>query len=383
MAQAVISISGEVIKSGYIITKDGYSPQLQSIESSRIKIIEGGHPIPDVRGASATSELIQILNNLTQDDLVICLLSGGGSALLTQPAPKITLDDVCNVTQLLLKSGANIQEINTIRKHIDLIKGGGLARYVYPARMVTLIISDVIGDPLDVIASGPCHPDPTTFQDALEIVERYKLSNSFPFAVMEHLQKGINGLIPETPKPGDIVFSKVDHIVLANLETAVWAAHQEAQREGFQAIHLTSRLMGEASYVGQLLANLTHAIRLADTSLKQPICLIAGGETTVIVKGSGYGGRNLEIALSSVIGLSGVKNVALVTFATDGGDGPTDAAGAVVTGISEDRAQKAGLDCRLFLEDNNSYNYFDPLGDLIKPGPTFTNVNDLVLMFIW
>jgi len=379
MTQAVADLLGDRLSGGLVIVKDGYADGLQSV--GPIELAEASHPLPDERGVAATRRLVELLRDAQTSDLVICLISGGGSALMVAPAPGIRLEDLQALTSVLLACGATIDEINTLRKHLDVVKGGGLAKLAAPATLLALILSDVVGDALDVIASGPTVPDHSTFAQAWQSLERYGLLGQVPVAVIEHLQEGLQGALSETPKTGDRVFSSVQNVIVANNLQAAQAALAQARQEGFNTLLITSYLQGEARQAGQFLAAIARQVATSGEPVRRPACMIAGGETTVTLHGKGKGGRNQELALGAVQGLAGMGDVALVSLATDGGDGPTDAAGAVVTGHTLERARQAGLDPEAFLEDNDSYGFFDALGDLLRPGPTHTNVNDLALLF--
>jgi hydroxypyruvate reductase len=379
MSSAIAGILGDKLTNGIVIVKEGHAPPGQ-IESP-INILEAGHPIPDERGLRGTELILGLLEAATVDELVICLLSGGGSALLTAPVQGMSLDDFSRLTSTLLASGATINEINCIRKHLSQIKGGKLALAASPATLVSLILSDVVGDPLDVIASGPTVPDTTTFGDALDIISSYSLEENIPPSINTHLQRGARGEVPETPKPGDPIFDKLHNQIIASNRQAAFAARAQAEAEGFNALVLTTFLQGEAKQTGPILASILRQIASSGDPIPRPACLIAGGETTVTLRGDGLGGRNQELALSAVGELAGLEDVCLVTLASDGGDGPTDAAGAVVTGNSLARGKSLGLSTMKSLADNDSYHYFSPLGDLIITGPTMTNVNDLVFIF--
>ncbi len=342
MAQAVADLLGDRLYGGLVIVKDGYTDGLRAV--GPIELAEASHPLPDERGTSATRRLVEILQDAQAGDLVICLISGGGSALMIAPAPGISLADLQALTSALLACGATIDEINTLRKHLDIVKGGGLARLAAPANLLALILSDVVGDPLDVIASGPTVPDHSTFTQAWQSLERYGLSEQVPAAVIEHLKQGLHGELPETPKAGDPVFSSVQNVIIGNNFQAAQAALAQARQAGFNTLLLTSYLQGEARQAGQFLAAIARQVAASGEPIGRPACIIAGGETTVTLRGKGKGGRNQELALGAVKGLAGLKDVALVSLATDGGDGPTDAAGAVVTGQTLERARRAGLD---------------------------------------
>lgn len=298
------------------------------------------------------------------------------------PAEGITLEDKKLATSLLLKCGATINEMNALRKHISAIKGGQLAKAAYPATIVSLILSDVVGSPLDTIASGPTAPDSTTFSDAWEVLEKYGLVNEMPPAIVERLRKGVKGEIPETPKPGDPVFERVQNVIIADNYIAATAALNEAQRQGLNTLLLTTFLEGEAREIGKAIAALGKEVATRGIPIPPPACLILGGETTVTVRGRGKGGRNQELALAAAIALEGWEKVTVVTLATDGTDGPTDAAGAIVDGTTVRRALEKGLSPLAYLQDNDSYTFFKALGDLLVTGPTNTNVNDLVFVFV-
>jgi hydroxypyruvate reductase len=379
MAYAAVEILGDHLSAGIVIVKDGYAKNSGDIQD--LTLLEAAHPVPDQRGVQATQRMIRLLQETQTSDLVICLFSGGGSALLVSPPSGISLDDLQSLTSLLLACGASINEINNIRKHLDQVKGGNLARLAAPARVATLILSDVVGDPLDVIASGPTVPDPTTFEQAISTLNRYAILDQTPPAIVEHLERGRRGISPETPKPGESLFENVDNIVIGSNSLAAQAALVLAAAEGFHTLLLTTYLQGEARQAGRLLAAIARQVAQNGQPIPRPACLVAGGETTVTVQGPGKGGRNQELALGAVNELAGLPDIALVTLATDGGDGPTDAAGAVVTGDTLGDAQRLGIYPADFLARNDAYNFFAPLGDLLKPGPTQTNVNDLAFLF--
>jgi glycerate 2-kinase len=377
MARASAELLGGYLVGGLVIVKEGY---LGDPIDPAIEVFEAGHPIPDQRGQDATLRMLDMLDGLGRKDLVLFLISGGGSALMHVPVEGVSLADLQQLTAILLAVGADITEINTLRKHLDRVKGGGLAQAAAPAEMVTLVLSDVVGDPLDVIASGPTIPDSSTFQDAYKVLERYSILDQIPVSVREHLSRGVRGEIPDTPKRDDPIFERGVHIIVGNNRRAAEAAARAARSIGFRTLLLTSRLQGEARQAGKILGALARQVgRVAGSG---PVCLIAGGETTVTVSGDGHGGRNQELALGAVEELAGLAGVGLLALATDGGDGPTDAAGAVVTGESLERAMLLGLDPRAYLARNDAYHFFDHLDDLLKPGPTQTNVNDLTFLFV-
>ena len=379
MAGAVSEILSKKIENGLVIVKDGYHDLGSPIEN--IEIVEAGHPIPDNRGAQATKRIIELLNHTRKDDLVICLISGGGSALMVSPVEGISLAELQDLTAELLASGATINEINTLRKHLDQVKGGQIARYAAPARLISLILSDVVGDPLDVIASGPTVPDSTTYDEAINILTKYQIENRISRKIIKHLESGKRGDIPETPKANELIFKNVTNFVIGSNLVAGQGALKQAQKEGFHTMLLTNYLQGEAKEVAKALAAILRQMASNNPPLARPACIILGGETTVTLQGNGQGGRNQEIALASIYDLAGINDIALITLATDGGDGSTDAAGAVVTGETFQRAQEAGLDPQIYLRNNDSYNFFKSLNDLVITGPTLTNVNDLAFLF--
>lgn len=339
-----------------------------------VKIIEAGHPIPDERSFLAARTLQKAVSGLRQDDMVILLLSGGGSALACLPAPGVSLSEMQAVTKMLLKNGANINEMNIVRKHLDLVKGGGLLRMASPARMAVLVLSDVVGSPLDIIASGPAVADPSTYKEALCILQTYSRGEKVDEAITHYLKSGVESerTGTETVKTNERIAS---HTVIGSSDVSVNAAVEKAKELGFNSEVITYSLTGEAQFAGGVLLD-----ALESSALKKPTILIAGGETTVQVKGKGLGGRNLEVALGAVKRISGLKNITLVTLATDGEDGPTDAAGALVT---PETYLLAGADDRFLhhcFDDNDSYRYFEKAGGLIKTGPTGTNVNDITFV---
>jgi hydroxypyruvate reductase len=338
------------------------------LDFERVAVIEGNHPVPGLGSVNAGDAALKFVSQLTRDDLLVCLISGGGSALMT--APRIPLEDLQSLTSALLACGARIDEINTLRRHLDQLKGGGLARAANGAQIVSLILSDVVNDSIEAIASGPTAPDPTTNAGALSIIEKYALKDKIPAAVISSLH--------ETPKPEDPIFERVQNKIIASNSIALQFAQAQAQTEGFETKILRADLQGEASLVGREMAA---QLRKSIQKMNRPFCLMAGGETTVTLKGKGKGGRNQELALGAVDALAGLENVMLVTLATDGEDGPTDAAGAVLTGESAQRAKRLGMSAPAYLSRNDAYVFFDALDDLIHIGPSGTNVNDLVLCF--
>jgi hydroxypyruvate reductase len=336
-------------------------------------VLEGGHPIPDARSLSAGKRVLEFVSALDEDDTLVCLISGGGSALVT--VPYVPLEDLQTLTSLLLSSGARIDEINILRRQLDRLKGGGLARAT-KARIVSLILSDVIGNPLEAIASGPTAPDPTTKVDAISILKKYDLEKDVPKSILDVLLSVPSLAVPAGS--GGSISDRVQNMIIGDNKLAALAALKRAEKEGFHAEILTNSLQGEARNVGRELA---HRLRVDRSTKARPFCLIAGGETTVTIKGHGKGGRNQELALAAVPLLADLKNVMLIALATDGDDGPTDAAGAVVTGESVRRAKALRLGVTGYLSRNDAYSFFEKLGDLLKTGPTGTNVNDLIFLF--
>lgn len=381
MARAAAGILKERLAGGVVIVKEGHTNPSSPAEMPGVRLLEASHPIPDERGLRGAKSIARLVQEAGEGDVIVCLLSGGGSALLTAPAEGVALADLQTLTGLLLGCGATIHEINTLRKHLEQLKGGCLARLAAPRRVASLVLSDVVGDQLEVIASGPTVPDPTTFENAYEILQRFRLLERTPPAILERLERGMRGELAETPKPGDPLFERVTNTVIGSNRIACQAACQKAQELGFNAMLLTTHLQGEARQVGRVLAAIARELDAYQKPLPRPACLVAGGETTVRVRGEGLGGRNQELALSAMCDLDGLNELALLSMATDGGDGPTDAAGAAVTGESCARSRQLGLSPQEYLERNDAYHFFDRLGDLLKPGPTQTNVNDIVLLF--
>ncbi len=312
--------------------------------------------------------------------MVLLLLSGCGSALLPAPSAGVTLEDLQVTTDLLLRSGANIVDLNAVRKHLSSLKGGQLARMAAPAPVVALVLSDVVGDPMDVIASGPTAPDPTTFAQAWDVVERYALTDAVPKSVSAHLLAGLRGEVPETPKPGDCLFDRVHNVIVGSNALAAQAAVARAEALGYAALLLTTFIEGEAREIAKVAVALARSLKETGHPVPLPACLVWGGETTVTVSGQGKGGRNQELALAAALGLEGIEGVAVMALATDGTDGPTDAAGAVVDGSTAVRARERGWDLRDALQANNAYPLLSDVGDLLRLGPTGTNVNDILVL---
>lgn len=379
MAEVLDEKLGDRVTGGVVIVPKGATSKYRA---RKIEFVEAGHPLPTEAGVRGAERMMDLVSGLGPRDLVICLLSGGGSALVTLPADGISLSELRETTQLLLKSGASIQEVNAVRKHLSNIKGGQLAKAAHPARVITLLISDVVGDRLDTIASGPTYPDPTTYSNALEVIEKYGLTEKIPRNVLKRLKLGAGGKVPETPKPGEKYFLNTYHEIIASNADAVRAAVEVGKSHGLNVSVLTETMQGEAREVGTHLAAVVKDVMEASKPASKPALLISGGETTVTVKGEGLGGRNQELALSVAIGISGLRNVAVASFSTDGIDGPTDAAGALADGFTLKRAEHLGLDPAAYLKRNDSYSFFKELEDLLITGPTGTNVMDVALLWV-
>jgi len=377
MAVAVEDILGDQISEGWINVKHGHIENLK-----KVIINECAHPLPDESGLKGAQKIIQLLKKTEQRDLVICLISGGGSALLPLPADGISLKEKQEVTKKLLACGANINEMNAVRKHISKIKGGQLARYAYPARLITLMLSDVIGNYLDVIASGPTVPDTSTFQDVKNILIRYKTWREIPQSVKNHIEKGLKGNIPETPKAEDVIFTKTQNVVIGSNIHAVMAAAEKAKHLGYNALVLSCFIEGETKDVARVHAAIAKEILHTGNPIEAPACVISGGETTVTLRGQGKGGRNQEFVLAAAIDIAGLDSVVILSGGTDGTDGPTDAAGAFCDGETVHRALAKGMNAIDYLCDNNAYPFFKTLDDLLITGPTNTNVMDLRLVLV-
>lgn len=375
MAQAVEKALGKRISAGWINTKYGHGAKLKAIH-----VHECGHPVPDEAGVEGARRIVELAEGARANDLVVAVISGGGSALTPAPVAPITLAEKQETTKLLLSCGANIHEINAIRKHISTFKGGQLARAAAPATVIALMLSDVIGDSLESIGSGPTAPDPTTFADCVRLLEGYGIAKKVPSQVMSRLKAGAGGRVPETPKPGDPAFARVQNLIVGSNTLAVDAALTTAKKLGYRTLALSTRIEGETRDVAGMHAAIVKEIRAARRPLAEPACLISGGETTVTIRGDGLGGRNQEFALAAAIDLAGMPDVCVLSGGTDGTDGPTDAAGAIADGETVAAAKSKGMDAREYLARNDSYRFFDPLGLLLKPGPTRTNVMDVRIL---
>jgi hydroxypyruvate reductase len=375
MARAVERVLGRRVAGGFVNANDGNAHR-----SRRIHLHPSGHPLPDPRGLEGTSNIARIAEESGPRDLLIAVISGGASAMMPDPAPPVTLADIQETTRELLACGATIHELNTIRKHISTLKGGGLARLAAPATIIALILSDVIGDNLDVIGSGPTAPDLSTFSDAARIFEKYSIRP--PDAVWDRIQRGKSGQIAETPKPGDPAFARVQNIIVGSNRLAIDAAQKQARSLGYRPLVLSTFIDGEARDIARMHAAIAKEIRSSGRPIRPPACILSGGETTVTVRGSGRGGRNQEFVLACAISLENFPRATIFSGGTDGIDGPTDAAGAIADQTTLARARALGLDPRAFLAANDSYHFFERLQALVKTGPTGTNVMDIRILLI-
>lgn len=373
MAVAVEEILGDRLTRGCVNI-----PHETGCSTNKIALNRAGHPVPDAAGVGGVRQMLELAELAGRDDLVICLISGGGSSLMPLPRGNVSLADKKELTALLLKSGASISEINTVRKHVSDFKGGWLARRAYPATVLNLILSDVIGDPLDFIASGPTVPDSTTFAAAVEVLQRYQLWEEAPGTATQLLTAGCQGIIEETPKAHDRVFEQVFNFVVGNNRTALKAVCESLAANNIKTVLLSEAIQGDAVELGCHLAGRALEISRAGVA----VAIISGGEATVKVRGGGRGGRNQELALAAVAQLAGIDNVVLAALATDGIDGPTDACGAIVDGHTLLAAQKLGLEPERFLQNNDSYAFFSALGDLVLTGYTGSNVNDIYILLV-
>jgi len=377
MARAVEDTLGERVRQGIINVKYGFGGELL-----RTKLIEAGHPLPDQKGVDGARKILDLLQSAGEGDLVFSLISGGGSALLPLPAGTITLAEKQALTKKLLECGASIEEINAIRKHISLSKGGQLARAAFPATTVNLMLSDVVGDKMDVIASGPFVPDQSTFKEAWAIIEKYELTD-IPQSIKAHLQKGLEGKIPETPKLGDVVFSRVYNRIVGSNLLALEAAKAEAERMGYTTLILSSMVEGETKEVARVHTAIAKEILASGQPIRPPACVISGGETTVTIRGHGLGGRNQEFCLAAALDLMDLPpRVVILSGGTDGNDGPTPAAGAMVDQQTVQRGIQAGMKAAEYLRNNDSFHFFEKTGELLVTGPTKTNVMDVRIVLV-
>jgi len=377
MAKALEEILGDRLTEGWITVKYGHGLALK-----KVRVMEAGHPIPDQAGLQAARFILDHLKGCTEKDLVLCAFSGGGSALSPAPRGPLELGEKQETTQLLLDCGATIFELNAMRKHLSVCKGGQLARIAFPATLVSLFLSDVVGDPLDVIASGPTVPDPSTFSDCIRIVDRYGLSEKLPPAVLKLLRDGADGLIAETPKAGDAVFKNVLNLIVGSNRAALLAAAGKAEAIGYNTLILSSFVQGEAREFARVFAAIGKEILASGHPIAPPACILAGGETTVTIRGTGKGGRNQELALAAAQAMDGWPRMALLSAGTDGSDGPTNAAGAFVDGNTCRHAREKGIDPEKYLMENDAYHFFNQLDGLFITGPTRTNVMDVICLLV-
>ena len=376
MAATLEELLMKRIKAGIVNVRNGYAAPCKFI-----KVNAAGHPIPDEAGIKGTLEIVRLIKDVEENDLVFCLISGGGSALFELPVDGISLDDIQKITLLLLNCGARIDEVNAIRKHISLVKGGRLVN-MCKAEIISLILSDVVNDTLSDIASGPTSPDASTFQDCKIILMKYDLFHKIPVSIKKHIQNGLNGTVEETPKSTDKIFDKVHNIIIGNNRTALKASCQKAIELGYNASILSSYIKGEAREIAMVFSAIAREIHSYGGPVKRPACIIAGGETTVNVRGNGLGGRNQELVLSAAMEIDGLDNTTILCAGTDGIDGNTDAAGAIADGSTIVRAKRIKMDPETYLDDNNSYSFFKGLNDLVITGTTRTNVMDIMLLLV-
>jgi len=379
MAEALEEVLGDRITNGTVNILHGTSHQFKT---QRIRLHEAGHPVPDEAGVEGTLRILDLADRADEKDLLICLISGGGSSLMPSPRGDVTLPDKKRITEALLRSGATINEFNTVRKHISDFKGGWLAKRAYPATVISLLLSDVVGDPLDVIASGPTVPDTTTFRDAIWVLKKYELWAQAPESVRKTLLDGERGILAETPKADDAAFKRVHNIVVGNVRSAGLAALNRLRNNGLHTLFLTASMEGEARHIGAMFASITQEIGASGNPISKPAGIVIGGETTVTVTGKGKGGRNQEIALGAALKIVGLDGAVVASINTDGLDGPTHAAGALADGKTVLRARELNLNAENFLMNNDSYSFFSKLGDLIFTGPTGTNVNDISVIVV-
>src|SRR5947208_863885 len=377
MAEEIEKLLGDWITSGLVIIPDYLRP---TPRSRRIRYHPATHPIPTRKGVEGVLAMLRLVDNISRDDLVIVVVSGGGSALMPLPVEGMNLGDEAKVTSLLLRSGASIEEINAVRKHLSQVKGGRLAERLYPATVLTLIISDVVGDKVDTIASGPTTPDPSTYRDVELVLKKYDLWFQIPENAQTIITHGLSGSIPETPKQKNKVFRRVQNVIVGNNRASCLAAASAMTNAGYRTQVLSIQITGEAREVGRIFGSIVRDIRDNSLPFAPPAALIAGGETTVTVRGKGKGGRNQELALAAAVKISGSYGVVVGSFATDGIEGRTNAAGAVADGSTITRGLRLRMDPEEFLRNNDSYRYFSKLKDLVITGPTGTNVNDIAIL---
>lgn len=376
MAAAVEKLLGDKIKNGMVNVRYGYTTPCKYV-----KLNPAGHPIPDSSGINGTKEIVAIAKEANEDDLVFCLISGGGSALFELPYAGISLEEIKEITALLLKCGATIDEMNAIRKHLSLVKGGRFAG-LCKAEMVSVILSDVINDPLETIASGATSPDPSTFQDCEWILKKYDLHHKIPVSIQKHIQNGIHGYVEETPKPGDKIFDRVSNIIIGNNRAALSASKEKGEQLGYNTVILSSCIKGEAREIAKVFGAIAREIHASGCPVERPACIIAGGESTVTVKGDGLGGRSQEFSLSAAMEIDGLADTVILSAGTDGTDGNTEAAGAMVDGTTIMNAKSKKLHPEKYLLNNDSFSFFKETNDLIVTGTTKTNVMDIMLLLV-
>jgi hydroxypyruvate reductase len=370
MAKAAEKVLGKRVTAGCVNVKDG-----DRAKTRRIELRPCGHPVPDERGMAGAQRILDLCGEATADDLVVCLISGGASALTPLPPAPVTLAEKQETTKLLLACGATIHELNAVRKHLSVFKGGRLAKAAAPARVVSLILSDVVGDDLDVIGSGPTAPDASTYASALAVIDKYGLRERLPIHVRERLEQGSE----ETPKPGDPLFERVENVIVGSNQKSLEAAARKARELGYRTSILASTIEGETADVARMHAAIARQIRVSGQPLRAPACVVSGGETTVTIRGRGKGGRNQEFALAAAIDIAGLENTLIFSAGTDGTDGPSDAAGAMADGATVARSKR---DAKAALRENDSYPFFADLKDLVITGSTGTNVMDLHLVLV-
>ena len=377
MARAIEDLLGERVSGGIINVKYGFSDNLSLTE-----IVEAGHPLPDLNGVTGTGQIIDLLKKLGEKDLIFSLISGGGSALLPQPANHISLKEKQALTKALLECGASIDEINAVRKHISSSKGGQMARAAFPATTVNLMLSDVVGDKMDVIASGPFVPDLSSFEDALGIFEKYKLKH-LPESISTYIERGLAHDVPETPKVGDPIFDRVYNFIIGSNILALEAAKGAAQGMGYYSLILSSSVEGETKDVAMVHAAIAREILSTGNPVSPPSCIISGGETTVTIKGRGLGGRNQEFCLAAATAIRDLPpRVVILSGGTDGNDGPTPAAGAVVDSLTVSKGEEVGMNAAVYLANNDAFHYFEKIDQLLITGPTKTNVMDVRIILV-
>jgi glycerate 2-kinase len=377
MAVAIEDLLGEKIYAGLVIVPHTHKGL---VTTQRIGIGFGSHPSPDRSGFKNTERMLEMVGKPSADDLVLCLISGGGSSLLALPFDGISLEDVTNITLSLQKSGADIYELNVVRKHLSAVQGGRLAERLYPASVITMIVSDVVGNDLSTIASGPTTPDPSTFRDAVSILKKRNIWDTSPISVKRLLEMGVSGSVSETPKPSSHVFRRVQNILIGDNFDACAGARSTLQKKGYRTFIMTTQITGEAKGFGRILSSISRGIADEKSTFRRPVALIFGGETTVKVQGNGKGGRNQEVVLSACKGIYNLHNIVVCSFGTDGIDGVTDVAGGIIDGTTFAKAETNNLDIDDFLENNDSYSCLKITGSLLKTGVTCTNVGDVTIL---